>query len=126
MNMKKTNSIRILFIVTILLFLCFMVYLFYLSKETPQEQQQSIPETEQLTETEEILAETSNLPMDAIFILKDCDGYLAVYLIAQDAVYMYTDITMDTLPKSLQEEISAGKTFSDTEELFQFLETYSS
>lgn len=126
MNMKKTNSIRIFFIVTILLFLCFMVYLFYLTKETPQEQQQSIPETEQPTETEELLAETSSLPTDAVFILKDCDGYLAVYLIAQDTVYMYTDITMDSLPQSLQGEISAGKTFSDTEDLFRFLESYSS
>ena len=103
-----------------------MVYLFYLTKETPQEQQQSIPETEQPTETEELLAETSSLPTDAVFILKDCDGYLAVYLIAQDTVYMYTDITMDSLPQSLQGEISAGKTFSDTEDLFRFLESYSS
>lgn len=126
MNMKKTNSIRIFFIVTILLLLCFLVYLLYMPKETPKEQQPSIPETEQLLETEEILAETSNIPSDALFILKDCDGYLAVYLIAQDTVYMYTDITMDSLPQSLQEEIAAGKTFSDTEELFRFLESYSS
>ncbi|MGN0341577.1 MAG: hypothetical protein ACI4DO_02185 [Roseburia sp.] len=124
--MKKTNSIRSFFIVTMVLLLCFLVYLFYSMNRPSGDSQTPSTEQEQISETEEILQKTSNIPSDAIFILKDCDGYLTVYLIAEDTVYMYTDITMDSLPQSLQEEIDTGKTFSNAEELFRFLESYSS
>lgn len=125
--MKKTNSIRIFFIVTMLLLLCFMIYMVYLLRNSPLEKRENVRiETEIAEETEEILLETSGIPSDAVFILKDCEGYLTVYLISQDMVYLYTDISMDSLPQDLQTEISEGKTFSNTEDLFRFLESYSS
>ena len=130
MNMKKTNSIRFLCVILLLL-LCFVVYLSSRIKKDPQlpsEQEEILiaEETEEEETSEEIVVETSSLPSDALFILRDEDGYLTVYLIATDTVYMYTDILTELLPEHLKKEIAEGKTFASPEELYGFLESYSS
>ena len=49
-----------------------------------------------------------------------------MYLGDQKTVYEYTDILIEDLPVSLQNEIEKGKYIEDTETLYGFLENYSS
>ncbi len=60
------------------------------------------------------------------YYLKDLNGYLAVYLQDGQTLYEYTNISVQELPKELQEEITSGKRIETTEELYGFLENYSS
>ena len=60
------------------------------------------------------------------YYLKDLNGYLAVYLQDGQTLYEYTDISVQELPEELQEEIISGKRIETTEELYGFLENYSS
>lgn len=58
--------------------------------------------------------------------LVDDDNYVAVYLLPSNEIYEYTDVVMDVLPSELQEEIRNGKFLKNEEELYNFLENYTS
>lgn len=60
------------------------------------------------------------------FILVDNDNYVAVYQLPENEIYEYTDVIMDVLPAGLQEEIRRGKYLRNEEELYNFLENYTS
>ena len=53
-------------------------------------------------------------------------GYVAVYLDDRATIYELTDILLTDLPKEVQQEIADGKYISTAEELYAFLENYSS
>ena len=53
-------------------------------------------------------------------------GYATVYLSDRTTIYEMTDILLTDLPEEVQQEIAAGKYISTTEELYAFLENYSS
>ena len=54
------------------------------------------------------------------------DNYVTVYKSDMKTVYLYTDINMDILPYDIQTEILDRKYIEDEEELYNFLESYSS
>lgn len=54
------------------------------------------------------------------------NGYVIVYNADKSTIYEYTDIIYDGLPEELKEEIAEGKYIESTEELYGFLENYSS
>ena len=54
------------------------------------------------------------------------DGYLSVYRADQKTKYMDTDISVKELNDDIKEEIRHGKKFENAEELYGFLENYSS
>lgn len=54
------------------------------------------------------------------------DNKLVVYYEDMETVFLTTDITMDSLPKEVQLEILKKKYFETEEELYNFLESYSS
>ena len=54
------------------------------------------------------------------------DNKLVVYYEDLETVYLSTDISMDSLSKELQLEILKKKYFESEEELYNFLESYSS
>lgn len=60
------------------------------------------------------------------FYLKQNGDYLTVYVSATDEIYFETDIPAESLPAQLQEEAEAGIDFYDLEDLYSFLENYSS
>lgn len=60
------------------------------------------------------------------FYLKQNGEYLTVYVSATDEIYFETDIPVKTLPTQLREEAEAGIDFYDLEDLYSFLENYSS
>lgn len=54
------------------------------------------------------------------------DGYLSVYDEAREHVVLYTDISFDALPDELKQQILDGKYIKTEDELYNFLESYSS
>ncbi len=54
------------------------------------------------------------------------DNKLVVYLEDMETVYLSTDISMDSLPEKVKLEILQKKYFESEEELYNFLESYSS
>ena len=59
-------------------------------------------------------------------VLVDDDNYVSVYQLPSGEIYEYTDVIMDVLPSELQEEIRSGKYLKNEEELYNFLENYTS
>lgn len=53
-------------------------------------------------------------------------GFINIYCDDLETVYEYTEIEMKDLPQELQDEISRGKGVLNEQELFDFLENYSS
>lgn len=53
-------------------------------------------------------------------------GRVVVYQTEDDTLYAYTELKFNSLPEGLQREILAGKYIETIEELYHFLESYSS
>lgn len=53
-------------------------------------------------------------------------GRVVVYLTEDDSLYAYTEVKFNNLPESLRREILEGKYIETVEELYHFLESYSS
>ena len=60
------------------------------------------------------------------FLLVNDNNYVAVYSLPENEIYEYTDVILDVLPAKLQEEVRQGKYLKNEEELYNFLENYTS
>lgn len=60
------------------------------------------------------------------YYLFEEEGRVNVYQSDRSTLYERTSILVETLPDSLQDEIQEGKPIRDAEELYDFLENYSS
>lgn len=60
------------------------------------------------------------------YMLRNDNGYVTVYRLPENEIYEYTEVIMDILPAELQEEIREGKYLKNEEELYNFLENYTS
>lgn len=60
------------------------------------------------------------------FVLVVENNYITVYHSGLEEVYLYTDIRLDELPQDVQNEIIQKKYVESEEELYNFLESYSS
>lgn len=60
------------------------------------------------------------------YYLMEVNGYVVVYLSDKKTPYEYTDIMYDELPAVMREEIRNGKYIEGQDELYGFLENYSS
>ncbi len=76
-------------------------------------------ETEESTETEE---QTEN---PNTFYAKEYNGYVAIFN-HTNSLYEYTDISVEMLDDVVKKRIKEGIYFENIEELFAFLESYSS
>ncbi|MGN0484097.1 MAG: hypothetical protein ACI4HI_11155 [Lachnospiraceae bacterium] len=136
--MHKINRIRIFFC-ALLLVIGFgtyhMGYQFVTqnaahSKEKSIESDEPKKKTEvavrQKQETDKKSVKSANPMVSYSYAVVAEDGYLTVYESDLKTVYLYTCIPLDSLPKSVQTEISKGKLFATEQELYSFLETYSS
>lgn len=114
----------------------------YLGKDrgTPPEEQngtelvESLPSESEPSRTasgqgaQEEAADGGEEPLteDYRFLLVNNNNYVAVYQLPENEIYEYTDVILDVLPAELQEEIREGKYLRDEEELYNFLENYTS
>ena len=86
----------------------------------------------QQAESQELEKETESITTKAIveknegFYLYELHGYVAVYLYDRETIYELTDISIDSLPSDVKNEVEKGKYIQTTKELYGFLENYSS
>ena len=84
-------------------------------------------ETEEYSGAQEEVVEVSDGDMsDERFLVKEEDGYLVIYDRTAMKRYDETTIQLNDLPERLQEKVTEGLYFTDEEELYAFLENYSS
>lgn len=60
------------------------------------------------------------------FLGKNENGYLTIYLPDGKTLYDYTNIYIEQLPPAIWEKLEDGIEFTNSEELYDFLETYTS
>lgn len=63
---------------------------------------------------------------DHSYYLKDLHGYVAVYLQDGTTIYEITDLSVNNLPEKVREDLKNGLYLDSAEELYGFLENYSS
>ena len=68
----------------------------------------------------------SEEPAKFRFFIKEADGLVNIYREDGTTLYETTDIPVSLLPETLRQEISAGKGVATEQELYDFLENYSS
>lgn len=66
------------------------------------------------------------IPTDDCYYLMEVNGYVVVFLADKKTAYEYTNIEVQSLPSTLQNEVKNGKYIEDIESLYGFLENYSS
>lgn len=111
--MKHKYSIGFLIVIIfILLFILFPI-------STEKSEQSTNDQPESIETDGYVIKENS-------FYLFEINGYVVVFLNDQKTPYEYTDILYDELPLLLQQEIRNGKYIKNLEELYGFLENYSS
>ena len=75
---------------------------------------------------EEVIEVSDGNTSEERFLIKEEDGYLVIYDRVAMKRYDETTIQLGDLPERLQELVSEGMYFSNEEELYAFLENYSS
>lgn len=75
---------------------------------------------------DEVIEVSDGKASDERFLVKEEDGYLVIYDRVAMMRYDETTIQLYDLPERLQELVANGLYFSDEEELYAFLENYSS
>ena len=74
----------------------------------------------------EVLATEGNVEKNSEYLLKELNGYVIVYLGDEKTVYEVTEISVADLPEEVQSQIREGIRLYSTNELYAFLENYSS
>lgn len=123
--MNKTNRIRTFFVLgagVLIGSYSLWNYSVQMKEEhaKPKENQQVEQVQEEKTE------ETGAAKAAYEYVILNEDGYLTVYKKDLKTVYFNTDIPYQELNKELQEKIDHGYPIRDTQELYDFLENYSS
>lgn len=77
-------------------------------------------------ETTEETVDSMTIVNAETYYLRTNGDYLAVYKGDSSAVYFETDLKPEDLPETLQQKSETGLEFDSLEELYSFLENYSS
>ena len=80
---------------------------------------------EETAEPEE-LAQSMSIQEPYAYLLREKDGFLAVYGQDGTTFLFETNIRMRSLDEEMQAKVEAGIPFADERELYDFLESYSS
>lgn len=88
------------------------------------------PKNESITTENDISKEPSvtinQAYVSSVYFIKEKDGRLVVYLSKTQEIYMETSIESETLPDDVKEKLETGIFFENEEDLYGFLESYSS
>jgi hypothetical protein len=127
--MKHKYSICVLFG---LFLICILIAVFS-TVEQKRIKRQEIAEPQQIQEADDIpdATETESVTSSKeegsySYIILEEDGHLLVYYSDNMTVFFDSGIPAGNLPESLLTELETGIRFSDEEELYEFLENYSS
>ena len=119
--MKKTTSIC-LFTGMIFLLLVMVVYLLFTQQDTGEKEMPAETDTEKELKTTESLAVYESYA----YVIKQKDGILVVYQSDGITEFFETNIRIRDLNEDMVKKLENGIRFSDDQELYAFLESYSS
>lgn len=132
--MKRRCSIRLLVGTSLFVaafFGCAGFFVGILKSQNTYEKQITLLEAEneklvKAENEEQDVKESLNVVEPYEYILLEEKGYVVVYHTDRKTLYASTDILVSELPEKLQKEIEEGKYISSEEQLYNFLENYSS
>lgn len=119
-NMKRQISIFIFLVILVLV----LAWWYLTSSDDTQPEEHGVL-TEHVTEEEQAVP-ISQTYVSYQFYIKDDGGRLAVYEVNTQKIYAQTGIETSSLSEEMQEKLSTGIYFQNEEELYNFLESYSS
>lgn len=102
---------------------------YHRAKEQAEQQAESEKYSADISQkdtNDELIAAKGTALKEDCYYLMEVNGYIVVYLSDKETPYEYTDIRYDELPPVLREEIRNGKYMENAEELYGFLENYTS
>lgn len=121
--MKRTLSICILLLLALACVIIFLLSINYVFERGEHGAEDLAIETEEKGSE----ALESNLELDAYqYILVEEDGQIIVYKSDNTTLYLETGIRIEDLPEEERNRIESGIRFENEQELFDFLESYSS
>lgn len=123
--MRKKYSIG--FIIVLLIVLVFVSGAFTFSYDMARDKarEEKIEAFEKKNESHSVETDGEAAKVDYFYLCEE-HGYITVYLSDKKTVFEYTSIDINDLPSDLMKEIKNGKYMEDIEELYSFLESYSS
>ena len=134
--MRKTCSIRLLLFGVFITAICSLCMGFlmgtrknwnaYEQRIALLQEKNDILLSQQETQEEEQNLSEGSVAEPYAYILFAEEGYVAVYHADKKTLYASTDILLASLPQDLQAEITEGKVIASEEQLYSFLENYSS
>lgn len=105
-------SFKMIFV--FLFIVCSLIFFFYI-----------VGKEKAVTPKAQVSQKTAASVVQYRYYIKMKDNHAIVYR-TDHTVFEYTDLNQELLPESLKKELLAGKYFYNEEELYEFLETYTS
>jgi len=119
-NMKRQVSVSIFLAILVIA----LAWLYIKFNNETQPKNQNITTENDVSKEESITISQEYLTFP--YYIKAEYGRLVVYLSKTQEIYMETAIELDVLPLEIQEKIDTGIFFQTEQELYDFLESYSS
>ena len=111
-------------IIAMLVITCAYQFSFHKAKEQA-EKIHAQKEQQEIEEESSALVDGEAMKEDCYYLM-EVNGYVVVYLSDKVTPYEYTAIAYDELPPTVRAEVRNGKYIESPEELYGFLENYSS
>ena len=123
--MKRQTGICII-LATIVVILA-LLYIKLTNESQLDNRQNSTENSTMITEDDSTDAIISNQEyVTYYFYAKNDNGRVSIYDVKSQTLYMETGIEIDLLSEKMRQELESGIYFKNEEELFDFLESYSS
>lgn len=119
-NMKRQVSVSIFLAILVIA----LAWLYIKFNNETQPKNQNITTENDVSKEQSITISQEYISYP--YYIKEEYGRLVVYLSKTQEIYMETSIEIYTLPSELQENLESGIYFKTEEELYDFLESYSS
>ena len=123
-NKYGTGFLSVVFILALAVTFAFQ-YSYHVARQRMEERLLAAEEVKKAQDEETVTADGHALKEDCYY-LKNVNGYVVVFLSDKKTAYEYTDILCEELPETVQEELVNGKYIENQEDLYGFLENYSS
>ena len=123
--MSRKYSIGFIILLLSALFLILGAYEYSYEMARDRAREEKLTNYEEQVADGAVKTEGAAKKADCFYLFEE-HGFITVYLSDKETVFEYTSIDVDELPKELKAEIRNGKYMEDQDELYSFLETYSS
>ena len=123
--MKKRYSIGFFAAAIIAVVSISAAYQFSYDRALTRAKEEALKAEHEVEEQTAVATEGEALKEDCYYLM-EVNGYVVVYLSDKKTAYEYTDILVEELPVTLQNEVKNGKYVEGTENLYGFLENYTS